>query len=138
MHQAQDRFYDHPIKIFLPPELPLVPMDAVLIAQVINNLLDNASKYSAPNSPIGITVKINAREDRMEIAVSDQGIGVSPDDLERIFEKFFRSKAQITTPGTGLGLSICKGVVEAHGGTISARNNLENGLTVTFTLPMHV
>jgi two-component system sensor histidine kinase KdpD len=138
LNQAQDRFFDHPIEVNLPPDLPLVPMDAVLIAQVMNNLLDNACKYSPPNSSIGITVKANTGEDRIEVTVSDHGIGVPPDEIDLIFNKFFRSKSQVTTPGTGLGLSICKGVVEAHGGTISARNISDNGLSVSFTLPLHV
>ena len=138
LNQAQDRFFDHPIEVNLPPDLPLVPMDAVLIAQVMNNLLDNACKYSPPNTSIGITVKANTKEDRIEVTVFDQGIGIPPDEVDLIFNKFFRSKSQITTPGTGLGLSICKGVVEAHGGTISARNKSDKGLSVSFTLPLHI
>jgi two-component system sensor histidine kinase KdpD len=138
LYQAQDRITDHPVEVNLPPDLPFVPMDAVLIAQVMNNLLDNACKYSPPKSSIGITVKANTGEDRIEVTVSDHGIGVPPDELDLIFNKFFRSKSQVTTPGTGLGLSICKGVVEAHGGTICARNHSDKGLSVSFILPLHV
>ena len=138
LQQAHDRLCNRPINVAMAPDLPLVSMDAVLIGQVINNLLDNACKYSPPNSPIKISVTLNRRDDRVEIAVIDHGIGVPADELERVFDKFFRSKAQKTVPGTGLGLSICKGVVEAHGGTISARNNPDYGLTVQFNLPLHV
>jgi two-component system sensor histidine kinase KdpD len=137
LYQAQDRLTDHPVEVNLPSDLPFVPMDAVLIGQVMNNLLDNACKYSPPNSTIGIFAKVNTGEDRIEITVSDQGTGVPPDEIDVIFNKFFRSKSQTTTPGTGLGLSICKGVVEAHGGTICAKNNSDKGLSVTFTLPLH-
>ena len=138
LHQANERLCNRPINVTLAPDLPMVPMDAVLIGQVINNLLDNACKYSSPSSPIGISITVNRREDWIEIAVIDHGIGVPADELDRVFDKFFRSKAQKTVPGTGLGLSICKGVVEVHGGTISARNNPDEGLTVQFNLPLHV
>jgi two-component system sensor histidine kinase KdpD len=130
--QDPDRFCDYPIKVSMPPELPLISMDSVLIAQVLNNLLDNACKFSAPGSPIGIQVR--QYSDRIEVAVKDQGVGIPPEDLERIFDKFYRVQHQEAVVGTGLGLSICKGIIEAHHGKIWAENNPGSGAMVTFAL----
>ena len=102
----------HPVLTSLSENLPLVQADAVLIGQVLVNLLDNAGKFSPPQAPI----RISARADEKEviISVADEGIGIPPADLERVFEKFYRgedpTRAGAVT-GTGLGLSICKGIV---------------------------
>lgn len=122
------------IKILVPNNLPLVNIDAVLIAQVLANLLDNAGKYSQPGDPITISAK--ADEKQIEIAVKDCGIGIPTGDLNHIFDKFYRVQRQDAIAGTGLGLSICKGIVEAHGGQIWAANNADKGVSVTFTLPL--
>jgi two-component system sensor histidine kinase KdpD len=71
----------------------------------------------------------------VEISVRDHGIGIPVDDLERIFDKFYRVQRQKSIAGTGLGLSICKGIIEAHGGRIWASNNSDDGMSITFTLP---
>lgn len=122
------------INIEISEALPLVNIDAVIIAQVLTNLLDNARKYSQP----GDSITISARKVRkqVEIAVKDCGVGIPEGDLERVFDKFYRVQRQDPIAGTGLGLSICKGVVEAHGGRIWAANNPDQGITVTFTLPI--
>jgi two-component system sensor histidine kinase KdpD len=125
---------NHPLNVEIPPNFPLVMTDAILIAQVLENLLDNACKYSAPMSPITISVRFN--EIQMEIAVRDHGIGIPTSDLERVFDKFYRVQRQESIAGTGLGLSICKGIIEAHGGRIWAANNADNGVSITFTLPL--
>ncbi|HZU87199.1 MAG TPA: sensor histidine kinase KdpD, partial [Anaerolineaceae bacterium] len=132
--QMAAEFYIHPLKIEIPSDLPLVTMDAVLIAQVLENLLDNACKYSPPQSPIAVSVRLN--KDNIEVAVCDAGIGIPTVDLERVFDKFYRVQRQETIAGTGLGLSICKGIIEAHGGRIWAANNPDNGVTITFALPI--
>jgi two-component system sensor histidine kinase KdpD len=125
---------DHPVKVDLPPDLPLVTLDAVLIAQVLENLLDNACKYSAPQDPITISVHLN--EKQIEVAVRDCGIGIPAVDLERIFDKFYRVQRREPIAGTGLGLSICRGIIEAHGGRIWAANNPDQGANITFALPL--
>jgi two-component system sensor histidine kinase KdpD len=127
---------EHTVDLQIPLDLPLVQGDPLLIAQVVSNLLDNAFKYSPPGSRV--MVSANALADSVEIAVIDQGTGVDPEDLERIFDKFYRiqSRAQIT--GTGLGLSICRGIIEAHGGRIWARNNPQGGLSILFSLPARI
>ena len=132
--QSPNRFCDHPVKTNLPPDLPLILMDSVLIGQVISNLLDNACKYSPGGSAIEIIVRL--KEDQIEVAIKDAGIGIPALDLERVFDKFYRVQRQNPVTGTGLGLSICRGIVEAHGGKIWAQNNPERGVTIIFTLPV--
>ena len=132
--QLASEFCNHPLNVEIPPELPLVTVDAVLIAQVLENLVDNACKYSPPQSPI--TISARKSKNQVEVAVHDCGIGIPVTDLERIFDKFYRVQHQEPIAGTGLGLSICKGIIEAHGGRIWAANNPDNGATFTFALPI--
>jgi len=124
------------VQIDLPHDLPLAPMDFVLIQQVLVNLLDNAVKYSPPESPIEISVRFVGQEIRIEVA--DRGVGIPPDDLARVFDKFFRVQRPGSVAGSGLGLTICKGIIEAHGGRIWAQNRPDGGALFTFTLPLHV
>ncbi len=112
----------------------VAPMDFVLMVHVLVNLLDNALKYSPPGSPIEVEARISG--ETLEFIVSDRGDGVPPEDLERIFDKFYRVKRPTGTSGTGLGLAICKGIVEAHDGRIWARNRPGGGTTVTVALPL--
>ncbi len=124
------------ISVTIAPDVPHVPMDQVMIVQVLVNLLDNALKYS----PVGTQIEIGARADdgKLEIRVADLGKGIPEQDLERVFEKFFRNAATGSPRGTGLGLSICKGLVEAHNGRIWARRRPQGGAEVTFFLPLEV
>jgi two-component system, OmpR family, sensor histidine kinase KdpD len=132
--QMAPELAQHPLNVEIPPDLPLVSVDAVLIAQVLGNLLDNAGKYSPPQHPITITVRLSGNA--IEWAVRDGGIGIPEADLERVFDKFYRVQRQEAIAGTGLGLSICKGIIEAHGGRIWAANNPGGGATLTFSLPV--
>lgn len=111
----------------------LAPMDFVLMVQVLVNLLDNALKYSSSNAPIEVTARLVGGT--LEIAVADRGFGVPPEDLERIFDKFYRVHRPAEVSGTGLGLAICKGIVEAHRGRIWAQNRPGGGTVVTVALP---
>jgi len=122
----------HRLIVDIPDNLPLINMDAVLIGQVLTNLLDNSVKYSMPGDPIVISARLAGEQ--VNIAVRDYGIGIPEGDLERVFDKFYRVQRQDSIAGTGLGLSICKGIVEAHGGKIWAVNNSDKGVTITFTL----
>lgn len=123
-----------PIKVSIPPELPLVPMDFVPIVQVLVNLLDNAIKYSPAGAPIEIAAALE--RDHVQVRVADSGEGIPEPHLERVFEKFFRGVQAEAPGGAGLGLSICKGIVEAHRGRIWARRRLPHGTEVLFTLPL--
>ncbi|HEY5975665.1 MAG TPA: ATP-binding protein, partial [Geobacteraceae bacterium] len=122
------------VRVDLAPGLPLVPLDMVLMTQVLVNLLDNALKYSPPDGAIQITAEVN--DDRLCLAVADRGPGVPAHDLQRVFDKFYRIPVPEGAGGTGLGLSICKGLVEAHGGSIRAENRHGGGLKVTVRLPV--
>ena len=116
--------------------MSLVTVDAVLVVQVLENLLDNACKYSVPASPIIISAY--ASNNQIEVAVWDWEIGIPTTALERIFDKFYRVQRQEIIAGTGLGLSICKGIIEAYGGQIWAANNPDHGIKITFSLPVHL
>lgn len=126
-----DRLANRPVTLAAPPLL--APMDLVLMVQVLVNLLDNALKYSPPDSPIEVTAR--AAADTLEIAVADRGIGVPPEDLERIFDKFYRVQRPAGASGSGLGLAICKGIVEAHRGRIWAQRRPGGGTIITVALP---
>lgn len=132
--QVKDSLQERNIRIIAHDPLPLIPVDDVLIEQVLVNILSNAIKYSPAGSEI--VVRVEAAADTLAVSVSDQGIGIPAEDAERIFDKFYRADAAHHIPGTGLGLAICKGVVEAHGGTIRARPNPDAGTVVTVFLPM--
>jgi two-component system sensor histidine kinase KdpD len=124
---------DRRLQVRVPPDLPLVEMDDVLIEQVLINLLDNAAKYTPPGSPVSVTG--TGDTERVTVEVADHGPGLPPGDAERIFEKFYRSG---TAPGrgAGLGLAIAKGIVEAHGGRIWAHTLPEGGAAFFFALPV--
>ena len=130
--REEERLLHRPINIDVPPDLPLVQMDFVLMEQVLVNLLDNACNYSPPAAPISIEAHIN--RGKLVIAVVDGGKGIPPDDLERIFDKFYRVPGT-ATGGTGLGLSICRGLVEAHGGILTAENSPGGGARFVISLP---
>jgi two-component system sensor histidine kinase KdpD len=117
-----------------PADLPLVSMDFVLIQQVLVNLLDNAVKYSASEAPIEVTARLVDGE--VEIEVADRGVGIAPEDLTRVFDKFFRVHHPGRASGSGLGLTICRGIVEIHGGRIWAQNRTGGGTVVAFRLPL--
>jgi len=136
LEQLGGRLQEREVQIDVAPGTPLVPLDFALITQVLVNLLDNALKYSPPSSPIEIRSRAMARS--LEIEIRDRGVGIPPEDLERVFDKFYRVQRPESVGGTGLGLSICKGIVEAHGGLISALNRAGGGTVVTVTLPLEL
>lgn len=123
----------HPLRVEIEPKLPFIKGDCVLLEQVIVNLIDNAIKYSEPQSEIRICLKKTS--DCVEIAVIDEGVGVPQSDLDKIFSKFYRVGQPKKVSGTGLGLSICKGIIEAHKGKIFASNRSGGGTMIQITLP---
>lgn len=134
---------DHHIQIDVPETLPLVPLDHAQIERVLINLIENALKYSPPDSTIQIRASIRGEPTELVVSVSDQGIGIPADELERIFGKFYRGP-QVHLPwangrqavGTGLGLAICASIIQAHGGRIWAESQPGTGATFFFTLPI--
>lgn len=123
------------VSVSMEPKLFLVPIDAVLMEQVFVNLLENATKYSPKESEITIDAKLLEGTTAV-IEVADKGAGLQPEELQQLFDKFYRGKSASHFPGTGLGLTICKGIVQAHGGTITARNRDGGGAIFTITLPV--
>ena len=132
----ESRLGKREVMVELPAGLSLVPLDMVLMNQVLVNLLDNANKHASEDSPIEI--KVSEIDNWSIIQVSDHGPGVPDPELTRIFDKFYHIAVPERAGGTGLGLSICKGFVEAHGGSISANNRDSGGLTIEIRLPLHV
>ncbi len=131
---VEQRIGSRSVEIKLSDDLPLVSMDLVLMTQVLVNLIDNAHKYA----PEDTTIEVNASSDNsnLSLEVSDRGLGVPEHDLKRVFDKFYRIPVPEGAGGTGLGLSICKGIVEAHGGRISAENRTGGGLRIVIVLPL--
>jgi two-component system sensor histidine kinase KdpD len=125
---------DRPLRTDVPKDLPLVPMDDVLIDQVLTNLLENVVKYT----PAGTAVELRAWSDgsSVTVEVADHGPGLAPGDEARVFDKFYRSAASGPSRGAGLGLTICRAIVEAHGGRVWAQNRPEGGAAFRFTLPL--
>lgn len=132
LHLLKDKLEKRDIQIHIPQVLPEIFMDFTLMMRVFINLIDNAMKYSAPDTPIEITAKL--LEDKVKIEVKDKGFGIPKEDVVRIFDKFYRAVKPRQITGTGLGLSICKGIVEAHGGQIWAENNPDKGATFNVVL----
>lgn len=135
-NEIQRQTSNHKLIVDLSPALPLVSVDSRWIKQVFRNILDNAVKYS-PNGGL-IVIHGEVRKKDVVISIADQGIGISPEDLIPIFEKYFRVKNihTRTIPGTGLGLPIARAIVEVHGGKIWADSKLGQGTTVFFSLPV--
>jgi two-component system sensor histidine kinase KdpD len=123
-----------PLKIDIEPNLPMVAIDFVLIEQVLVNLLDNAAKYSEPDYEIAIRARWKKKF--LQVDIEDRGPGIPVEDLELVFDKFYRLKRSNQIGGTGLGLTICKSIIEAHGGKIWAVNNSNGGAVFSFVLPL--
>ena len=136
LEEVSSRLGDRTVTVDVPDDLPLVQMDFVLIERVLVNVIDNALKYSPPETRIEI--KATMAGAFVEIMVADQGVGIPQEDLTRIFDKFYRVQRPNNVSGTGLGLAICKGIVDAHGGFISAENRPGGGTIITIALPVEV
>jgi two-component system, OmpR family, sensor histidine kinase KdpD len=122
------------VTISLPPDLPLVPLDSVLIEQVLINVLENALKYTPAGSPIDMAAW--SLPNAVTVEIADRGPGLPEEDVQRIFDKFYRVARAGAPSGIGLGLAICRGMVEAHGGRIWAENSPGGGVAFRFTLPL--
>jgi two-component system sensor histidine kinase KdpD len=125
---------ERPVVTALPPDLPLVPMDPLLVEQVLINLLDNAVKYTPPDTPVEISAVVE--DHAVAVTVADRGPGLGPGEAERVFEKFVRGRAGASRSGAGLGLAIARGIVEAHGGGMTAEARAGGGARFRFWLPL--
>jgi two-component system sensor histidine kinase KdpD len=125
----------HEVRLSLASDLPMLRLDPVLFEQAFFNLLDNAAKYSPPASTVFVTAE--RAGPRIALSVGDSGKGIPPEDVERIFDKFYRVQASDQKrAGTGLGLAISRGFVEAMGGTLTATNRSGGGAMFTIMLPV--
>jgi signal transduction histidine kinase len=120
----------------IPQTLPEIVIDKEAIQQVLYNLLDNAYKYSGDSKNIEIIAE--SQEDSVKISVRDFGIGIQPEDQNKIFNHFFRGGDELTryVKGSGIGLTIVKKIVEAHQGTITLESTLGKGSIFQVTLPV--
>ena len=132
--RLESRLGEHPVTVRLPPDLPLVLMDGLLIEQVFVNLLENAVKYTPAGTPIEISAA--AAEGAVVVDVADRGPGLGDGEEARVFDKFYRVTGATAVAGVGLGLTICRGIVTAHGGRIWAENRPGGGAVFRFTLPL--
>ncbi len=128
------------VKAEVEEDLPPVELDYLEIDQVLTNLIENALRYTPPESPIEVRMQRQAGEQSLLVGVEDRGPGVPEEDLERIFDKFYRvsdtPRRVAKVIGSGLGLAVCRGIIEAHGGKIWAENRSGGGAAFTFTLPI--
>ena len=131
--RVQRRLGARAVTVELAPDLPMVAVDPVLMAQVFINLLENAAKYTPATSPVRIRAAF--RDQSFVIDVVDAGPGIPPGDTERVFDKFYRTEGA-GPQGVGLGLAICRGIVEAHGGRISVENVATGGACFRVVLPV--
>jgi K+-sensing histidine kinase KdpD len=132
------RLQGRKIETHLPAQLPPVELDYVMIDQVLTNLLENAIRYTPAGSPIDVSVQQHNKE--VVVSIADRGPGIAPEEREQIFDKFYRVKSKTgeasPAQGTGLGLAICRGLIEAHGGTIHVEARPGGGANFRFTLPL--
>lgn len=131
------QFPSMPVRVVVPDELMMVPMDAVLVEQVIFNLMENAVYHGEHTSLIELS--ISERNGMAVFAVKDDGCGIDPNIMPRLFEEMFTHAQEMAGDGRrsfGIGLSVCMSIVEAHGGGMSARNRAGGGACVSFKLPM--
>jgi two-component system, OmpR family, sensor histidine kinase KdpD len=122
------------VDIAVAPGLPLIKADFELVVQVLSNLIDNAIKYSPEGSEVEITARSD--NDAVVLGVGDRGAGIPDEEKGNIFDKFYRMKTSPQVSGTGLGLSICKGIVEAHGGSMLVKDRPGSGSLFLVSLPV--
>lgn len=132
LSRLDERLMGRQVRTILPEDLPLISFDPLLIEQVLVNLLDNAIKYTPPETPIELSAHVKDKEIIVEIA--DRGAGIPAGEEEKIFDKFVRGTA--TGGGIGLGLTICRAIIQAHGGRIKAENRRDGGAVFSFSLPL--
>jgi K+-sensing histidine kinase KdpD len=127
----------HHIVLDFPADFPLIEADPARLKQVFRNIINNAIKYSPERGLVVIHGQVRPTD--VVISIADQGVGISPEDLIPLFEKYFRVKSPTGyhIPGTGLGLPVARAIVEAHGGRIWAESRVGAGTTLYFSLPYH-
>jgi len=135
LQQSKHALEPHPVEVVIAETLPAVRMDLERITEVLAQLLDNAGKYSPPNTPVHITADV--RGDQLVTSVADHGPGIDDFEQAMIFEKFYRGRDQrLSIQGTGMGLAIAKAIIELHGGTLGVTSQVGRGSVFRFSLPL--
>jgi len=134
LHRLEQRLRHHRVRIELPDNLPLLRVDGRLIEQVLENLLDNAAKYTPAGSEIRISAQLLSRQ--IEVSIEDDGPGLAAADPEILFEKFQRGTPEGAVGGIGLGLAICRTILALHKGRIWGENRSPHGAALRFTVPL--
>ena len=125
----------HSVEVLVPDDLPALRFDLDRIKDVLNQLLENAGKYSPANTPIRVTAE--KKDSHLIVSVADRGPGIDDFEQSLIFDKFYRGKdRRYSVQGTGMGLAIAKAIIEAHGGTIGVTSQVGHGSVFSFTLPL--
>jgi two-component system, OmpR family, sensor histidine kinase KdpD len=132
--RVEKKLADRPCHVHIPSHAPKVFVDKVLLEQVLVNLLENAILYTPAATAIDISASFE--EDNVLISVSDSGPGLPVEDIEMIFEKFYRGQKPTAAGGAGLGLTVCQSIIKAHGGRIWAENRWGGGAVFYFVLPL--
>jgi two-component system sensor histidine kinase KdpD len=133
----EEQLESRQVETDIPDDLPMISGDAVLLQQLMINLLENVFKYTPPDSPLLLRASQSASEPEfITIEVSDRGPGIPEEMHTQIFQKFVRAKNKSSASGAGLGLAICQGIVEAHGGRLGVKAREGGGATFWFTLPI--
>jgi signal transduction histidine kinase len=135
-HEAQARDKKISLEFDLPPKLPILQADRDKISLALHNLVGNALKYTPDGGRVTVTASVE--KGRVSIAVSDSGIGIGPEDVEKVFEKFYRCQNAVAShvKGSGLGLPITREVARLHGGDVTVESEPGSGSTFTLTLPI--
>ena len=138
-HDWEKKLANKQLKVIVdvPPDLPMLRVDRVRLQEALYNLLDNAVKYSRKRGEIRLVAR--RRDEEIVLSVSDDGVGISKEDLPRVFERFYRvdkARTAKSVRGTGLGLAIVKHVAQLHGGHVEAESEIEKGTTIRMVLPV--
>jgi len=138
--QVSDHLHDivkkHRFEVNVPDDLPAIFGDEIRLGEVITNLIANAASYSEPGTRI--TLEACQSEGKVIVAVTDEGIGIGADHIDKVFDRFYRLESGVARRrgGTGLGLSICKAIVEQHDGEIWVESKLGKGSKFSFSIPV--
>jgi two-component system sensor histidine kinase KdpD len=136
LERCESSIRNHRVSTVLAESTPVVKLDSRLVAEALAHLVENAAKYSPPGSPI--IIRAGVEEDELTIRVTDHGPGIMAEEVDRIFDKFYRGRRPVkqSGEGTGMGLAIARGIVEAHGGRILVESVLGQGSTFTIAIPV--
>lgn len=143
LSRHRDALASRPFRVQVPTDLPMIRVDNAMLPQVVHNLVENALRYTAPGTAIGISAWTS--ETNVIVKVWDEGAGLADDEASKVFERFYRGRASKTaaphatttaSTGMGLGLTICEGIIRVHGGRIWAEPNTPRGVAFLFSLPV--